>query len=158
MKNIYNLVDDIYKVVSTKEVDEGVDIDAAIEQFGENVKNLMRQEFGEQKKRDNRTLRMSNIGREDRYLWNVCNGVEANEEIQGHTYVKFLYGHLIEELLLFLTRAAGHEVTGEQNVSLGQPVLNCNQLILPFLCLSDGFFQQGCTTFGLFFQLRPSLD
>ena len=76
MKNVYNLVDDIYKVVSTKEVEEGVDIDAAIEQFGENVKDLMRQEFGEQKKRDNRTLRMSNIGREDRYLWNLFNEVE----------------------------------------------------------------------------------
>ena len=116
MKNIYNLVDDIYKVVSTKEVDEGVDIDAAIEQFGENVKNLMRQEFGEQKKRDNRTLRMSNIGREDRYLWNLFNEVEPSEVIPPHTYVKFLYGHLIEELLLFLTRAAGHEVTDEQKV------------------------------------------
>ena len=114
MKNIYSLVDDIYKVVSTKEVEEGVDIDAAIEQFGENVKNLMRQEFGEQKKRDNRTLRMSNIGREDRYLWNLFNEVEPSEVIPPHTYVKFLYGHLIEELLLFLTRAAGHEVTGEQ--------------------------------------------
>ena len=30
MKNVYNLVDDIYKVVSTKEAEEGVDIDAAI--------------------------------------------------------------------------------------------------------------------------------
>ena len=116
MKNVYSLVDDIYKLVSTKEVEEGVDIDAAIEQFGENVKNLMRQEFGEQKARDPRTLRMSNIGREDRYLWNLFNGVEASEVIPGHTYVKFLYGHLIEELLLFLTRAAGHEVTDEQKV------------------------------------------
>ena len=114
MKNVYSLVDDIYKLVSTKEVEEGVDIDAAIEQFGENVKNLMRQEFGEQKARDPRTLRMSNIGREDRYLWNLFNGVEASEVIPPHTYVKFLYGHLIEELLLFLTRAAGHEVTDEQ--------------------------------------------
>ena len=57
---------------------------------------------------------MSNIGREDRYLWNVYNDVEESDEIQGHTYVKFLYGHLIEEMLLFLTRAAGHEVTDEQ--------------------------------------------
>ena len=61
MKNVYTLVDDIYKLVSTKEAEEGVDIDAAIEQFGENVKNLMRQEFGVQKKRDNRTLRMLSL-------------------------------------------------------------------------------------------------
>jgi hypothetical protein len=73
----------------------------------------MRKEFGE-KRNDNRKLRMSNIGREDRYLWNVYNDVEKSDDIQGHTYVKFLYGHLIEEMLLFLTRAAGHEVTDEQ--------------------------------------------
>ena len=112
-KSIYRLVDDIYKTVSTKEVPEGVDLEQAIEVFGENVKDLMRKEFGE-KKQDGRTLRMSNIGRDDRYLWNVVNKPEVSEEIPPHTYVKFLYGHLIEELLLFLTKAAGHEVTDEQ--------------------------------------------
>jgi len=113
MKNVYNLVSDIYKLMETKEVAEGVDFDACVEKFGENVKELMRNEFGG-KKRDGRKLRMSNIGRDDRYLWNVYNDVEKADEIQGHTYVKFLYGHLIEEMLLFLTKAAGHEVTDEQ--------------------------------------------
>ena len=41
MKNTYNLVSDIYSLVSTKEVAEGVDIESCIEQFGENVKDLM---------------------------------------------------------------------------------------------------------------------
>tara|TARA_X000001382_G_scaffold67927_2_gene47174 strand:+ start:1895 stop:2758 length:864 start_codon:yes stop_codon:yes gene_type:complete len=113
MKNTYNLVSDIYQLMETKEVAEGVDFDACVEKFGENVKELMRNEFGG-KKRDGRKLRMSNIGREDRYLWNVYNDVEKSDDIQGHTYVKFLYGHLIEEMLLFLTKAAGHEVTDEQ--------------------------------------------
>jgi len=113
MKNTYNLVSDIYQLMETKEVAEGVDFDACVEKFGENVKELMRNEFGG-KKRDGRKLRMSNIGRDDRYLWNVYNDVEKSDDIQGHTYVKFLYGHLIEEMLLFLTKAAGHEVTDEQ--------------------------------------------
>ena len=113
MKNVYNLVPDIYKLMETKEVSEGVDFDACVEKFGENVKELMRNEFGG-KKRDGRKLRMSNIGRDDRYLWNVYNDVEKSDDIQGRTYVKFLYGHLIEEMLLFLTKAAGHEVTDEQ--------------------------------------------
>lgn len=110
---IYTLVDDIYKLVSTKEVPEGVDVESAIDKFGENVKSLMRKEFMPEE-RDGRSLRMSNIGRDDRYLWNVVNKPEVAEEIPPHTYVKFLYGHLIEELLLFLTRASGHEVTDEQ--------------------------------------------
>ena len=113
MKNTYNLVSDIYQLMETKEVAEGVDFDACVEKFGENVKELMRNEFGG-RKRDGRKLRMSNIGRDDRYLWNVYNDVEKSDDIQGHTYVKFLYGHLIEEMLLFLTKAAGHEVTDEQ--------------------------------------------
>jgi hypothetical protein len=113
MKSTYNLVSDIYKLVESKEVAEGVDIEACIDQFGEAVKVLMRQEFTE-KRDDSRKLRMSNIGREDRYLWNVYNDVDKGEDIQPHTYVKFLYGHIIEEMLLFLTRAAGHEVTDEQ--------------------------------------------
>ena len=113
MKSIYTLVSDIYELMETKEVAEGVDLESAIDLFGENVKELVRNEFGG-RKRDGRKLRMSNIGREDRYLWNVYNDVEKTEDIQGHTYVKFLYGHLIEEMLLFLTRAAGHEVTDEQ--------------------------------------------
>jgi len=111
--SIYNLVDDIYKLVSTKEVPEGVDLESAIETFGENVKQLMRKEFANEE-RDRRTLRMSNIGREDRYLWNVVNNTEDTEEMTPNTYVKFMYGHLIEELLLFLTKASGHEVTDEQ--------------------------------------------
>ena len=68
MKNVYTLVSDIYKLMETKEVAEGVDLEAAIDLFGENVKDLMRNEFGG-RKRDGRKLRMSNIGREDRYLW-----------------------------------------------------------------------------------------
>ena len=115
MKNVYNLVSDIYKLVESKEVAEGVDIESCIEQFGENVKDLMRKEFTEVRD-DSRKLRMSNIGREERYLWNVYNDVDKGEDLTPNTYVKFLYGHLIEEMLLFLTRAAGHAVTDEQKL------------------------------------------
>jgi len=113
MKSIHTLVSDIYKLVDTKEVSEDVDIDACIEQFGENVKDLMRQQFTE-KYDDSRKLRMSNIGRKDRFLWNVYNDAEKGEDILPQTYIKFMYGHLIEEMLLFLARAAGHKVTDEQ--------------------------------------------
>ena len=113
MKTVDTLVSDIYELVSTKDVSESVDIDECIDQFGERMKDLMRQQFKAQRD-DSRKLRMSNIGRKDRFLWNVYNEVETTEDIQPHTYVKFLYGHVIEELLLFLARAAGHTVTDEQ--------------------------------------------
>jgi len=112
MKTINTLVADIYKLMSTKEVPEGVDTEKAIDDFGEAVKSLMRKEFTNPYK-DKRTLRLSNIGRSDRYLWNVVHGTEK-EEIAPHTYVKFMYGHLIEEMLLCLTKLSGHTVTDEQ--------------------------------------------
>jgi len=112
MNNIYSLVNDIYSVVASKEVPEGIDLYDEIDRFGENCKRLMTNLFTE--KRDGRTLRMSNIGRDDRYLWNVVNNPGVAEELTPNTHVKFMYGHLIEELLLFLTRLAGHEVTDEQ--------------------------------------------
>ena len=114
-KTIHTLVNDIYKLMETKEAEESVDVEAEIELFGENMKTLMRTEFGRKRTTDRRTLRLSNIGRDDRVLWNVVNGTEK-EEIKPATYIKFMYGHLIEEMLLFMTRMAGHEVSDEQRV------------------------------------------
>ena len=113
MKKTKTLVKDIYAMMESKDADPNVDVEAEIEKFGESVKALMRTEFGSEKRQDKRTLRLSNIGRTDRYLWNVVAGTEK-EKIEGATYVKFMYGHLVEEMLLFLTRLSGHTVTDEQ--------------------------------------------
>ena len=106
------LVDDIYKLIDTKVVAEGVDVEKVIEDFGENMKsilinNITQHEF------DRRKLRMSNIGKKDRQLWYSFNGYKG-EELMPHTKIKFLYGHLIEEMILALTKLSGHEVTDEQ--------------------------------------------
>ena len=114
-KRAEDVVADIYALMESKDADPSVDVEAEIERFGEGVKALMRTEFGRKKREDNRRLRLSNIGRTDKYLWNHFNGTDG-EELQPHTYVKFMYGHLIEEMLLFLTRMAGHSVTDEQKV------------------------------------------
>ena len=115
MKTTDNVVQDIYALMESKDADPSVDVEAEIEKFGEGVKALMRTEFGRKKREDNRKLRLSNIGRTDRYLWNHFNGTDG-EKLLPHTYIKFMYGHLIEEMLLFLTRMAGHTVTDEQKV------------------------------------------
>lgn len=101
MKQTETLVEDIYRLMETKDADPSVDVEAEIEKYGENIKALMRTEFGREKRKDNRTLRLSNIGRTDKYLWNHVHGTEK-EEIQPPTYVKFMYGHMVEEMLLSL--------------------------------------------------------
>jgi len=113
MKKIYTVVEDIYKLMETKDADSSVGVEAEIEKFGESVKALMRKEFGREKRQDNRKLRLSNIGKTDKFLWNHFNGTKK-EVIRPNTYVKFMYGHLVEEMLLFFTRMAGHSVTDEQ--------------------------------------------
>jgi hypothetical protein len=106
------LVDDIYHMIDTKEIPEGVDVEEAIETFGENCKQMMRNNITESKF-DRRKLRMSNIGKKDRQLWYSYNGYKG-EELMPHTRIKFLYGHLIEELALALTKLSGHTVTDTQ--------------------------------------------
>ena len=60
-------------------------------------------------------LRMSNIGKPDRQLWyEHQESVPDKEELRADTYIKFLYGHIIEALLIFLAKEAGHNVTHEQ--------------------------------------------
>lgn len=61
------------------------------------------------------SLRMSNIGKPDRQLYYEVNHPELAEEMKPETYMKFMYGHLVEELVLFLAELAGHEVTGHQD-------------------------------------------
>ena len=59
---------------------------------------------------------MSSIGAGDRKLWYLHNlPPESQEILSGPTHIKFLYGHLLEELLLLLVKEAGHTVEGEQD-------------------------------------------
>lgn len=58
------------------------------------------------------TLRMSNIGKGARQLW--YDKRFGGEEFSPSTLFKFLYGDLIESILLFLARVSGHSVTNRQ--------------------------------------------
>lgn len=113
-KSIHTLVKDIYDVIQYKRPDKSVDAEAEIDKFGEAVKDLMRKEFTK-RVYDSRKLRLSNLGRDDRFLWHHYNNTPKSDKLQPHTLLKFMYGHLIEEMLLFLTRMSGHEVTHEQH-------------------------------------------
>lgn len=62
------------------------------------------------------TLRMSNLGTPcDRKLWYSVNKPELSEPLSGATSFKFLYGDILESLVLGLAKIAGHTVEGEQD-------------------------------------------
>ena len=106
------LIDDIYQMIDTKEISDGVDVDKIVDDFGKNMKKILKNNITEHEF-DRRKLRMSNIGKQDRQLWYSYNGYEG-EKLMPHTRIKFLYGHLIEEMVLALAKLSGHQVTDEQ--------------------------------------------
>lgn len=61
-------------------------------------------------------LRMSSIGQPcNRKLWYTINRYSEREPLSPETKLKFLYGHMIEDLVLFLAELAGHSVEGRQD-------------------------------------------
>lgn len=60
------------------------------------------------------TLRMSNLGKPDRQLWYEFHDDGTKEGLEPHTLLKFLIGDIYEAVLLFLAKAAGHDVSQEQ--------------------------------------------
>lgn len=109
-KNIGTLVQDIYGLFeSGREVaSDHIDDFAAV--LAKIVHNRMNEEQGLGR------LRPSNLGQPcDRKLWYTCNEPEKAEPLNSQTKFKFLYGDIIEALVLFLAKCAGHDVRGEQD-------------------------------------------
>lgn len=108
MKSIDTLVEDIYGVF-----DGDVEItQESINQFGKRVAEVLADRILE-KRAHKPELRMSQIGQKDRRIYYDRQDTEATQ-YDGPTRIKFLYGDLVEELVFFLIKAAGHTVTDEQ--------------------------------------------
>ena len=110
MKDINTLIDDIHHVLKTG---EGWDENLAAE-FGRASELLLLSRMGTKSQGD--YLRLSNVGTPcDRKLWYTCNESDRAEDKSPTTLLKFLYGDLTELLVLYLAKAAGHSVEGEQS-------------------------------------------
>ena len=115
MKKLDTLVEDIYDKLSVLSDGESLNIDdKTIDAFGESMKEVL-SHWANPRPRDSGTLRMSNIGKPLRQLWyDMRSESKTTERIKPSVFIKFLYGHLLEEVLLMLIKIAGHEVTDEQ--------------------------------------------
>ena len=117
MKTIDTLVADIYSLFESSVPDMSDDeVDNIIDKFGNALKvHLKKFIYEEERRRD--TLRLSAIGKPERQQWysaSPYSKVKENIELQGKDKIKFLYGYILEELLLTLSSLAGHEVKDEQ--------------------------------------------
>lgn len=111
MKEIDTLVDDMQAVLS--ELNDHEVSEENVEWAGEAFKSILLSRFKKREKPSS-ALRFSSIGKKDRQLWYDQNPPENVEVLTPATMLKFMYGDMIEILLLFLAKEAGHEVTHEQ--------------------------------------------
>ena len=111
-KTVDTVVEDIYELIRNGKAAEGVDVDYAFQTFSKNMDELVLSRIFEERK-DSTALRMSAIGKPDRQIWHKAQSTKS-EELEPSTLIKFLYGHIIEELVLLLVRLSGHTVTHEQ--------------------------------------------
>lgn len=106
--------EDIYHILS-ESTDHEVS-EENVEWAGEALKSLLRTRLSKrEEKTGEEVLRFSALGKKDRQIWYAANKPLPAETIPPKTMFKFLYGDVIEILLLFLTKEAGHEVTHEQH-------------------------------------------
>lgn len=109
MPNIRDIPKDIYALfdpASDHEVCED-----NVQWAGEEFKKLLRTRLRE--RQPNTALRFSGLGKPDRQVWYIAKEAEA-EPMPPKTYFKFLYGDVIELLILFLARESGHTVERTQ--------------------------------------------
>lgn len=111
MKSIKTLIPDILSLFDPK-----VDVIPTEEQlstFSDSLKNLVKKRLAEVKTKP--YLRISNIGKPcSRELWYSINKPEVGEPLRPETYFKFLFGDVIEQLILLFARVSGHSVENEQ--------------------------------------------
>ena len=109
MASIKTLVKDIEHVLLNGAIVE----DDKVDRFGKLVADTMYRRINEAKREF--TLRLSNIGHPCvRKLWLDKHRPEGKEPLRAPTKFKFLFGDLIELLVLFLADLAGHDVKDEQ--------------------------------------------
>lgn len=110
MKTIDTLIPDIYKLF-----EEGHECsEENVKAFGERLAQVVSGRLKAYKEARAPTLRMSNIGKPDRQLWYDINQPGGSEPLDPEAKFKFLYGDLLEEMVLFLAAEAGHKVEDMQ--------------------------------------------
>ena len=109
-KSLDTLVQDIYSLFDPKVGHEPNEEN--LDNFCNNLKELLKVRLSQRDGLGD-AIRFSSLGKGDRQLWYDSQGFEK-EELTAKTYFKFLYGDVIEQLVLFLCKEAGHEVTHEQ--------------------------------------------
>lgn len=111
MKSIYQLVPDLEELVKIK----GGWFNESLQQsIGTDIGSRLALHFG--KTRRPPALRLSKMGPScPKALWASIHAPDEAESLPAWAEIKYAFGHILEALCISLAKAAGHEVTGEQD-------------------------------------------
>lgn len=119
MPDISTLISDIDRLFT-----EGIDlgfplpsppVEEAFNAFLENIGKLTKEALSKKYEPETPYLRPSNLGTPDRKLWFLLNTPPSGSNSYSGTKLRsFLFGNIIEQLLVLCAKLAGHEVTEEQ--------------------------------------------
>lgn len=113
-KTLDTLVPDINNLLTNLGDGKKLEVsDEQLNKFLSNIKDAI-VDWTNPVKQDRSSLRMSILGRPLRQLWYDKHKPIKKEKSNPSLQLKFLYGHLLEHLVLFLTDLAGHKVTDQQ--------------------------------------------
>lgn len=90
------------------------DTDELCFSFGDRMGNMLLSRLKEYGKKRTKNLRLSAIGKSELQLWYEIKGGVEGEPLSSSALLKFLYGDILEELMLTLTEVAGHKVERRQ--------------------------------------------
>jgi hypothetical protein len=111
MPSIDTLVDDIGKVLSSDGLSGSLQ---HLETFTEGMSDIYRRRVVEEQ-RVNNVVRMSNLGANcERKLWYTVNVPEEGEKFSPSVSLKFMFGDVVENIILSLAKEAGHEIIDQQ--------------------------------------------
>lgn len=112
-KSFDTLIPDLENLWSDSVSPSEKDLDEFCESVREAiVESLTR--FSQKGEEKREILRMSNIGKPARRLWYDKRYGKDDEKLGSKTLLTFLYGHIVEALLILLIRTAGHTVSEQQ--------------------------------------------
>ena len=115
-KRIDTIADDIKKLIADVANGKPAPItEENMNDFLNNVKEAMiAWNTPPKKEKYDGTLRMSILGKPARQLWYDKNSPKETKEYDASNNLKFLYGHIVEHLILFLAELSGHKVEDRQ--------------------------------------------
>jgi len=114
-KQLNTLVPDIYELLENLSNGEPLPItEEALDKTMASMKEAILHWATPRPRDTDFTVRMSNVGKPSRQMWFEKRDPNGRGSVDGATQIKFLYGHVLEEIVLMLVRMAGHNVTDEQ--------------------------------------------